>query len=318
MLRLNRALLPMGALAAFSIVLSVLTPDGTAGSLSPRSEAPGMTFGKTVVINSPVRGDVEVLGGTVFVDESIEGNVIVFGGDVDLSPRAHVKGDVIAIGGRIRSASSSRVEGHIYTPGSVSAVMEIASRGGTVLLENKSRFTLLGAAVSLSLLLIWFLSAIAVTLAAGRDIRQASSELRASPFHSFTVGLLAFTSFVLTAVMFSYLVPFKIGVPLLAILGLFALFTKVYGMVAVFHAIGRQIFRARTRTELEGRRWFRGDLLMVITGLAVLGLVRMIPYVGTIAWMGASIFGTGVALATRFGRREPWFLEVRTAAPADS
>jgi len=56
---------------------------------------------------------------------------------------------------------------------------------------------------------------------------------------------------------------------------------------------------------------------MVIAGLVVLGLVRMIPYVGTIVWMGASIFGTGVALTTRFGRRDPWFLAVGAPAPAD-
>jgi hypothetical protein len=30
-------------------------------------------------------------------------------------------------------------------------------------------------------------------------------------------------------------------------------------------------------------------------------------------WSGASIFGIGVALATKFGRREPWFLAWRAA-----
>jgi hypothetical protein len=42
--------------------------------------------------------------------------------------------------------------------------------------------------------------------------------------------------------------------------------------------------------------------------------LRLIPVVGTLIWAGASVFGIGVALATKFGRREPWFLW--TPAPA--
>ena len=52
---------------------------------------------------------------------------------------------------------------------------------------------------------------------------------------------------------------------------------------------------------------------MVVIGLLILGAIRLIPVVGTIAWGLASVFGVGVALATRFGRREPWFLEFRPA-----
>jgi hypothetical protein len=52
---------------------------------------------------------------------------------------------------------------------------------------------------------------------------------------------------------------------------------------------------------------------MVVIGVLLLGAIRMIPIVGTILWSLASIFGVGVALATKFGRREPWFLEFRAA-----
>ena len=52
---------------------------------------------------------------------------------------------------------------------------------------------------------------------------------------------------------------------------------------------------------------------MVVIGVLLLGALRFIPVVGTILWSLASIFGIGVALATKFGRREPWFLEFRAA-----
>jgi hypothetical protein len=116
---------------------------------------------------------------------------------------------------------------------------------------------------------------------------------------------------VLTAIVFSYLVPYLIGIPLLAALAVFAIFTKIYGMIAVFHTIGTLIAGVKTREQLGARKWLRGDLAMVVIGVLILGAIRLIPVVGTIVWGLASVFGVGVALATKFGRREPWFLAWR-------
>jgi hypothetical protein len=113
---------------------------------------------------------------------------------------------------------------------------------------------------------------------------------------------------VLTAILFSYLVPFVVGVPLLIALGVFAILSKAYGMIVVFHALGTVVAGARTRDQLDRRRWLRGDLAMVLVGVLLLGTIRLIPIAGTILWASSSIFGIGVALATKFGRREPWFL----------
>jgi len=83
--------------------------------------------------------------------------------------------------------------------------------------------------------------------------------------------------------------------------------------VAVFHAVGTVVAGSRSRDQLEGRRWFRGDLAMVVVGVLVLGALRLIPLVGPIVWSCASVFGIGCALATKFGRREPAFLAWRPA-----
>ncbi len=113
--------------------------------------------------------------------------------------------------------------------------------------------------------------------------------------------------------MFSYLVPYLLGIPLLAALAVFAILTKIYGMVAVFHAVGTLVAGSRNRQQLASRKWLRGDVAMVVVGVLILGIIRLIPVVGTLAWSAASIFGIGVALATKFGRREPWFLAWRAA-----
>ena len=168
-------------------------------------------------------------------------------------------------------------------------------------------------AIAAALLFVWLVGAVVVTLISPREIRYSSVEVRVAPLHCLLLGLVALTSFVLTGIVFSYLVPYVIGTPLLIALGVFAILTKIYGMIAVFHAIGTKLFGARSIEQMTGRRWLRGDVAMVVAGLLILGVVRLIPVVGSIAWATASVFGVGVALATKFGRREPWFLAWRSA-----
>jgi len=166
-------------------------------------------------------------------------------------------------------------------------------------------------AVIVALLAVWMLAAVALTLLSGREIRYSSVEMRASALRCFALGLVAVTSFALTAIVFSYLIPYHIGVPLLFALGVFAILTKIYGTVAVFHAVGTLVAGSRTREQLARRHWLRGDLAMVVVGVLILGAIRLIPIVGPIVWALASVFGIGTALATKFGRREPWFLAYR-------
>jgi hypothetical protein len=168
-------------------------------------------------------------------------------------------------------------------------------------------------AVIMSLLAMWLLVAVGLTLMSGREVRFSSTEVRANALHCFAVGLTALTSFVLIAIVFSYLIPYVIGVPLLFALATFATLTKLYGLVAVFHAVGTLVAGPRTHVQLTTRKHLRGDLMMTVIGVVILGLLRLIPVVGTIVWGVASVFGIGVALATKFGRREPWFLAWRAA-----
>jgi hypothetical protein len=166
-------------------------------------------------------------------------------------------------------------------------------------------------AVVAALLAVWMIAAVSLTLLSGREVRYSSVEMRASALHCFALGLVAVTSFALTAIVFSYLIPYHVGLPLLFALGVFAILTKIYGLVAVFHAIGTLVAGSRTREQLNRRNWLRGDLAMVMIGVVVLGVLRLIPIVGPIVWGFASVFGIGTALATKFGRREPWFLAYR-------
>ncbi|MGZ8831073.1 MAG: hypothetical protein ACXW2Q_11935 [Thermoanaerobaculia bacterium] len=294
----RRVVVPAMAVAAMLAIMLVVLPVGAVGSdRAMKSQSHDQyAFWHDTVIGSPVAGSVQAYGGSVDVRDVIDGDLLVFGGNVSFSGRGRVNGNVIYAGGRIANGEG-RIGGEAWP---------LVSLEGAVVSMTKT-------AVILSLLFVWLCAAVVVTLISGREVRFSSMEVRASALHCFVLGLVAFTSLVLTAIMFSYLVPFLIGIPLLAALAVFAILAKIYGMVAVFHAIGTLIAGSRTREQLATRKWLRGDVAMVVIGVLVLGAIRLIPVAGTLVWSGASIFGIGVALATKFGRREPWFLAWKPA-----
>ncbi len=281
--------LTLTAIAALLVTAMIAAPTTQPHPAAPRANL--VVFGHDATIDHPVHGDVQVYRGSATVRDVIDGDLLVFGDGVTFEGNGRVNGNVILAGGTVQNAAG-RIGGHVYTPTTV--------EGATAMMTR--------TAVIVSLLFVWIIAAIALTLMSGREVRLSSVEVRISPLHCFALGLVALTSFVLTAIVFSYLIPYLIGIPLLFALGVFAVLTEVYGTIAVFHAVGTLVAGSRTREQLAGRRWLRGDLAMVVIGVLILGAIRLIPVVGTIVWGCASIFGVGVALATKFGRREPWFL----------
>jgi len=279
-------------LIAATIVTAMIAAPATQTRVATKGNV--VVFGRDANIDHPVHGDVQVYRGSATIHDVVDGDLLVFGDGVTFAGNGRVNGDVILAGGEAHNAEG-RVGGKLYTPATVQGAARLVTR----------------TAVIVSLLFVWIIAAIVLTLMNGREIRLSSVEIRTSPLHCFALGLVAITSFVLTSIVFSYLVPYLVGIPLLFALMVFAVLTKIYGTIAVFHAIGTLVAGSRTRDQLARRRWLRGDLAMVAVGVLILGAIRLIPVVGTIVWGCASVFGVGVALATKFGRREPWFLAVR-------
>jgi hypothetical protein len=267
-----------------------------------------VSVGKTLHLTEPVDGSVQSFGGPVEIDTVVRGDVLSIGGHVTIGAMGRVEGDVVVLGGTVTRDTDATVTGSVVQPLWIGDALRKIPNGSDFLDAVDRRFSLLIVALKMSVLLVWLGIAVVLALAGGREIRSSSLELRANPFHTLTVGLVGFTSLVLTAIVFGYLVPYLVGLPLLVALGVFAVVAKVYGMIAVFHAVGWLLFAPKTRDAIDRRRYLKGDLAMVVLGLLVLGIIRMIPVVGGIIWMIASLMGLGSALATKFGRREPWFV----------
>ena len=134
----------------------------------------------------------------------------------------------------------------------------------------------------------------------GREVMATSESVAVEPFHNFLVGLTAVLSLVLTALLLVSLAAGLVAVPLLFLVVLVSLLLKLWGMVAVFHAVGDWL----SRRALGGRRLV--PLSAATIGLVMLGLVKLLPWVGIWVWTVATFIGVGAALSTKLGRREPW------------
>lgn len=303
-----------GELLRFALIVTALLVVASGAWARARQFAVGATatadgdhtaFDEKIVVDGQLNGDVQLVGGELTINGTISGDVVTLGTDINFGPRGRVNGDVVSIGGSVNGAKRESVTGDLVIKASET------TPNSDVSLRSLGRLSTLSIALQLALLLVWLAATVLITLGASKQIRASSLELRGSPLHTLALGLVAFTSFVLTLVVFSLLIPYFVGVPLIVVVSVVAVVAKVYGMVTVFHAVGSRLFGPKTREDVNARNWMRGDLALAVAGLLVLGLIRLIPGVGPFVWMVASLFGVGSALATKFGRREPWFLAVR-------
>lgn len=253
--------------------------------------------GQDVVVAGEALGDVAALDGSVDVSGRVSGDIVVLRGDVRLAPTARVGGDVFVVGGTIRAARGAQSGGRMVSYPNASNAWLTLLEGPTIGFGFASRLVL-GA--KLALMAAWAALLLLFFAASGRQVLETAGGVQREPFRSFFVGLTGVVALVLTGLFFSAFARGIIGVPLLVLVVLLAMVLKLWGMVAVFYALGEWISR-----HLLKRR-FR-PLNAATIGLLVLGVVKFLPWFGVLAWTTATLIGIGAALSTKFGRREPWF-----------
>lgn len=256
-----------------------------------------VALGRDVRVDGEAASDVAAVNGSVRVTGRIGGDLIALGGDAFLEPGSTVQGDVFVLGGRIVAASGSTVHGRSVAYPTISSAWLVLIEGPSL---GHSPFAAVVVSAKLALLAAWLTWSLLVFATNGREVLAASAALSERPLRNFLVGLTGILAASLTAVFVSALVNAMIGLPLLALLVLVALLLKLWGQVAVFHALGHWLSRSVTR-----RRWT--PLNAALVGLVVLGALKFVPWLGLWAWTVATCIGVGAALTTKLGRREPWF-----------
>ncbi|MFL6198122.1 MAG: hypothetical protein ACJ76J_02995 [Thermoanaerobaculia bacterium] len=289
-----------------SLLLLAAPPSATGGDgeVALRLEKGSLTrnqmvaMGKDVIVAGEALSDVAAMEGSVEVTGRVAGDVVVLGGDVRLGPEAQVGGDVFVLGGTIQAAPGAHAAGRMVSYPTASAALVTLVEGPSFGLHFTSPLVL---GTKLALLAAWAALLLVLFAATGRQLLETADGVRREPFRSFATGLTGVLALVLTAMFFSAFTGGLVGVPLLALVVLLALLLKLWGMVAVFYALGdwlaRHLFRRRRMRPLNA----------ATIGLLVMGLVKFLPYVGIWVWTAATLIGIGAALSTKFGRQEPWF-----------
>jgi len=255
-----------------------------------------VAIGRDVVIAGSTLTDVAAVNGSARISGQVGGDVIVLGGDAHLEGTAKVTGDVFVLGGVIELADGAMIDGRTVSYSSVGAAWLTLVEGPSIGLSPISPIVL---AAKFALLMSWMLLVVLLFAMSGRQMLSTSQGVTEAPFRNFFVGLSGVLTFVLTSVLLSALNVSVLAAPLLFLLVLAALVLKLWGMVAVFCALGVWLSQRVSRRVTP--------LNAAVVGLLVLGACKFIPWLGVLVWTIATFIGVGAALTTKLGRREAWF-----------
>jgi hypothetical protein len=295
---------------AFALALVVATPATAQEALHisegsvARSQV--VALGRDLVVLGEASMDVAAVNGDARIHGRVGGSVVVLGGDVRLEAPARIEGDVFVLGGELFAAPGTTIVGRSVAYPSVGAAWLTLLEGPSLGLAASSPVVL---AAKLALIASWLALTLALLATGGRQVLATSRTVREEPGRSFVTGLTGVLALFLTALLLSALSAAVVGLPMLALVGFFALLLKLWGMVAVFHALGEALGRWVLRRRLMA-------LNAACLGLVVLGAVKLLPWAGTLAWWAATFVGVGATLQTKFGRREPWLLLAPEASSA--
>lgn len=298
-----------GCLLGAALLLTSPTPAAAADSpesaVQPglRLEAgsvarqPIVAVGRGVEVAGEALAGVTALNGSVAVSGLVHGDVTVLGGDLILASTAVIEGDALVLGGRLVAAGGARLSGRAVAYPTVSRAWLTLLEGPSLGMGATSPLVL-GA--KLGLVAAWLALTLLLFASAGRPLVRTSEEVRHEPLRCFAAGLVGLATIVLSALFLSAFLPTLLGVPLLVLVGLFALVLKLWGMVAIFHSFGRFCVAQFARRRVV-------QLHAAVLGLSLLGLIKLVPMAGVWVWTAATLIGMGATLRSKFGRFEPWF-----------
>jgi hypothetical protein len=282
-----RVALALGMFVAVGGVLAAPASAADGDELSNNDQI--VMNGKLVVAQGETVDSAVLFHGTATIDGTVTRSVVVFDGPTEIS--GHVQQDVVVFNGPVTVRSGAQIDGDLVTSETPNV-----EPGATIGGQQKSVSTSFDAAgaVGVASRFVWWLGysvstlvlgLLALLFAPGLDIaifRAVRERMGAS------IGFGALVFFLLPVVavlLIVIVVALPLGVFLL--LGLALLYTL--GYVAGAHAIGRMLMKP------PGSRY-----VAFLVGLGILRVLALIPFVGGLAWILATILGLGVLwIATR-------------------
>ena len=226
-------------------------------------------------IEGVVKGNVVAVKGAVGISGSVEGSVLALGGPVRVEAGGRVGRDVIAPKGA-EVARDGKVEGKVVER------LDLAARDifGTLLFATKLAAWLVGSVTSLLVGLLLIL-----VLGAGRsDALFHAGRGRSGVAAAMGLGLL-------------------IGIPVVALLAVRTIVGAPFG-VMVLLALPLVLWLAyATGAWTAGRvvaKNASSAFVGFLTGWAILRIVALVPILGTLAWIVATVIGLGALAISAF------------------
>ena len=261
--------------------------------------------GRLVVAQGDTVDAAVLFHGVATIDGTVTKSVVVFDGPTEIS--GHVQQDVYVFNGAVTVRSGAQIDGDLVTSqtpnveagATVSGQQQrVSTRFDAGAVGLASRFAWwLGYSVSTVLLgLLLLLFAPGLDTAIVRAVRERTGA-------SIGFGALVFFLLPVVAVLLLVIVV-ALPLGLFMLLALALLYTV--GYVAGAHAIGRLLIKPPT-----------SRFLAFLVGWAILRVLALVPVLGGLAWVVASIFGLGVLwVASRRAGTEPMQAPALPPTPA--
>jgi hypothetical protein len=303
------------ALLGFFIILAPLTvPAAGQARLGagrditvPAGETQDKIFslGGHVVVDGTVREDVMVIGGSITISGEVQQSVVGIGSHIVIKSTAKIGEDLAALGGTLEKEPGCSLAGDtIYFQS-----REIGDRlfkNGFVDWALSMSIIPIIIVIKLVAIFLWLLVALLGAALFPKPLAYAAAELRQHFWAVLATGLVAFFVFLLLLLFASLLSFVLIGIPLVLALAVAGFIIQVFGRLAVFFFLGAAALGARRGRTVSAM----GAVLM---GLLLFSLAGFVPILGFLFTLVMSVLGWGVAIRTKFGSRENWFVKTPPA-----
>ena len=278
-------------IVAASIALLIAAGPAHAQGLTDTS-----TNGDNVVINGDIYvqpdqsiDGIFIVNGYVRIDGTVDGDVIAISAPVYVTQTGTVNGDLVAVSDRAYVQPGGTIDGDLVYGDEKPQVLpdarvsgdvrkldadEIASPAGLVITHIAIWLAFTVSTLAVGLLLLWL---------APRAAQRLVEVARASYAPAIAWGLGVFIGLPVVAVIaLITLVGIPFGIALL--LALFPLFVLAYATTA--WVLGRVLLGPP-----------RGRVISFLAGWGILRAIALVPVLGGLAWLAATIFGLGVLAA---------------------
>ncbi|MFA6170163.1 MAG: hypothetical protein WCW67_01495 [Candidatus Margulisiibacteriota bacterium] len=243
--------------------------------------------GSSVVVpmGAEVKDAVSV-GGNVTVYGKVAGDAVAVGGNVFMKETGKVVGDAVAVGGVVVKEPGAIVRGNsieIAAPGVASAMTFFVNGGilkGLVLFKLLS---FIGFIVLTMIMVSLFIS----------QLGKVSGAIEEGLLRSFLYGLLILLLFLPITIVLAISL---IGIMLIPIWVLLMAAAAFFGYFGAGHLLGKKTLNAF-------RIYNKSMMVETLTGVSLLFLVGLLPFIGFFIKFVACLCGLGAVYLTKFGTK---------------